>query len=476
MKTHVAKGTIYLTGSSILFLLSGYVINILLGRFLGPTIYGVYGIIISLITVINLMQTSGLPQAVSNYISANEKNAEAIYKTGFFIQIISTISVSLLFIIFSNMIATVLKDPSLTSYLRLAAGIFPCYGLFALLSGYYNGLHFFKYQAVLHSIYSLLKIGTILFFARLFGLYGVILGFIISPLIAIFFGLHNPKKTAQIFPYKKLLAFSLPLIALAIFSNLLQSIDLFFIKAILKNNTLAGYYTANQNIAEIPFYISTALSTVLFPSIAKHTNQNMQDDARNLISTALRFATMIIIPGVIVIAATSFQILSFLFSPSFVAGAGALSILAIGSGFFTLFSLLSSIISGSGSPGKPMILAALGLLLSCVLCSALIKPFGIIGAALSTTIASGIIMFIAAIFVYRRFSILFSFISLFKISVASFIIFLLIKLFNFPTIFLPFFYILLFVVYSSILIVCKEITKKDLLYILSILPKFSAKN
>src|SRR5690348_7346124 len=128
MKNSLSRGTLFLTISAIIFMLSGYLINIFLGRFLGPAAYGIYGIVISLVTVINLTQTAGLPQAVSKYISAHNEKTEAIYRTGFFLQLISTGFVSIIFFIFSGTIAQLLKDQTLVPYLQLAACIFPLYG------------------------------------------------------------------------------------------------------------------------------------------------------------------------------------------------------------------------------------------------------------------------------------------------------------------------------------------------------------
>ena len=59
-----------------LFILVGYAINIVLGRLLGPINYGIYGVLVSLISVANILQTSGLTQSMAKYIAANEKIAE----------------------------------------------------------------------------------------------------------------------------------------------------------------------------------------------------------------------------------------------------------------------------------------------------------------------------------------------------------------------------------------------------------------
>lgn len=470
MKTNVTKGTFYLTIASIIFMLSGYIINIWLGRFLGPNLYGTFGIIISLVTVINLTQTAGLPQAVSKYVAADTKKSEAIYKTGFLLQIISTVVVALLFFLFSGVLARILKDPGLTSYLQLAACIFPLYGMFALLTGYYNGHHQFGKQALLHIAYSLIKIVMIIALTIFFGLYGVILGFILSPLIALLVQFHLPKKKKTAYPYKKLILFSLPLIAVAIFANLLQSIDLFFVKALLHSDKNAGFYTANQNIAEIPFYALTALSSVLFPSISRHISQNAHSKTKILIAKALRFCLLILIPSVMLIATTSLPLLSFLFSSAYESGAQSLTILVIGSGFFTIFVLLTTIISSAGSPIKSAVLTGLGVILNCILCVVLIPPFGLNGAAFATTISSANMMFAAAIIVYQKFNILFSFKSVIKIVIATIIVTFLAKVVTIPVLYLPLLYIGLFILYLTLLFFMKEINKEDIAVFKILLP------
>jgi stage V sporulation protein B len=114
----LAKGAIYLSLSAFLFMLSGYIANIWLGRHFGPKVYGQYGVIIALISLINIMQTSGLPQALAKFVAENPKEKDGILKSALNIQIISTLSVALLFAAFAPTIATLLKDKELVKYLR----------------------------------------------------------------------------------------------------------------------------------------------------------------------------------------------------------------------------------------------------------------------------------------------------------------------------------------------------------------------
>lgn len=475
MNTSLKEGTIYLTGASLFFILSGYLINIILGRYLGPAAYGIYGVIISLMTAINLTQTAGLPQAVAKFVAEDELKGDTVLKSGLIIQVISTLCTSILFFFLAFPIAKLLKDVTLVPYLQTVAAVFPLYGIYSLYLNYYNGLHHFKTQAFMGILYSFIKLIAVILLVYFFHVYGAIFGFIIAPFLALIFWLHIPKKATNQFPYKKLILFSLPLIGMAIFSNLLQSIDLFFVKALLHVNKLTGFYTANQNIAEIPYYGVIAVASVLFPSISRHVSQNLAEKTKNLISKSLRFTTLIILPSILIISATSLDVLRLLFSSSYSQGADSLSILAIGNGFFTLFIILTTIISGAGSPLKSSLLAGVGVILSSLFCLWLIPLFSISGAAVATTIAAFIVMVGAAIIVYRKFNVLFSVKSTIKILAASLIIYFIARIIVLPLLLLPLWYVVLFGIYIGLLFILKEITQEDIQLAKSLMPGWIVK-
>lgn len=68
-KKNVTHGTIYLMFAQAAFVASGYAIHIGLARLLGPWDYGIYAVVISLMTMVNLILTTGIPQAVSKYVA-----------------------------------------------------------------------------------------------------------------------------------------------------------------------------------------------------------------------------------------------------------------------------------------------------------------------------------------------------------------------------------------------------------------------
>jgi stage V sporulation protein B len=469
-KTSLGHGTIYITISSLVFLITGYLTNIWLGRYLGPASYGIYGVIIALMTAINLTQIAGLPQAVAKFIAEDERKADSVLKSGLILQIGSTLIASMVLLLFAVPLAKLLKDVSLVPYIQASAAIFPLYGVYALYLNFYNGLHFFKIQAMMNIIYSVAKLVSIVGLVYFFHVYGAILGFIISPFVALLFWIRIPKNKQPQFPYKRIILFSLPLIGVAVFLNLLQSMDLLFVKALLHSNKDTGFYTASQNISRLPFYGVIALGSVLFPSISRTVSQKLEEETRSIIGKSLRFSFLILLPSTLLVSATSLSIINLLYSSAYNPGAGALSILVIGSGFFTLFSILTTIMSSSGSPNTAFVFSVLGVVITSILCLVLIPLFGIKGAAFSTSIGSLLITIIAFFWVYKKFKIFLAKKSLLKIIFASVIIAFLSKTINFPLLFLPVFYLLLAVGYIGLLVLMKEITREDVKMALSLLP------
>ncbi|OGC50404.1 hypothetical protein A2716_04325 [candidate division WWE3 bacterium RIFCSPHIGHO2_01_FULL_40_23] len=466
MITETYKGTSYLLLSSLFFIASGYLINIFLGRRLGPELYGVYGVVIAFWSGVNLILTAGLPQAVSKFVSEDEKNAESILKSAINLQAIGVLIIGVIYYLLAETVASAFKDPTLIPYLKLSSFIFPFYSFYSIYTSYYNGLHAFKKQSFMTIIYSLAKLVSIIGLSINFKLYGAIFGFIIAPTVALLTGFHFPKTvTHQIFPYKKLLLFSLPLIGFTVFATLQQSIDLFLVKALIHSGESAGFYTAVQNISKIPLFALSAFSLVLFPTISRSVAQNQHEKATALIQHSLRLVLLVLTPGILLISATSKELVTLLFSKTYLPAAYPLSILIIGFGFLTLSHILSNILSGSGSPKTPLYISLIGAFLSGFFCYLLIPEFGLVGAALASTLASGIGFLLLALLVYKKFKVFTSFTSFGKVLLASSIVFFITKAINPSPLKLILLYPLMFTIYTIILILVKEISRQDLNYL-----------
>jgi O-antigen/teichoic acid export membrane protein len=476
--TNYSKSAFYLFCSSIVFIISGYLINIWLGKQLGPAGYGIYGVIISLMTAINVIQASGLPQSTTKFIASGTRDSNEILKASLVLQIISTAFLTLLFFALAVPLSLLLNDSTLTSYIRLTSFILPAYAIFALYVSYYNGLHDFKRQALLNIAYSVAKLVSIIGLVYVFHLYGAIAGFIISPIVALFFGFRMPRKVA-IPPglYKSLILFSLPLVGYAILSTLQLSIDLLFVKALSADNVSSGLYTAGQNIARIPFYALSAFALILFPLVTKSIHTEAVAETGRRIREVLRNLLLLLVPGTLLIALTSRQLLTLLYSVQYESAGASLALLVIGLAFLTILNALTYVLVGADRPVAAMALSGAGVAITSTICLFAIPSYGLLGAALGTTVGASITTVIAFIILSRRFPGIFPWVNTAKIFVAALAMYLtyILAYSYFQSLYsslflLPVLYIILTFVYGIILLLTREVTQQDLAIVKRLKP------
>ena len=154
------------------------------------------------------------------------------------------------------------RDPTLTNLFRLSSLVIPAFALASFYFSYYTGIHEFKIQAFLKTNRGILRIVFIIGLALLFkshgmALQGAILGYVIAPLSIFFeaYSLDPYKKLKAVgtFDWQKLVVFAWPVTIFLIAYQLLNTIDLYLVKGILRSDFQTGIY--NAAIPSAPFPI-----------------------------------------------------------------------------------------------------------------------------------------------------------------------------------------------------------------------------
>ena len=188
------------------------------------------------------------------------------------------------------------------------------------------------------------------------------------------------------------------------------------------------------------------------------------------INQSMRYMLMLLVPGVLLISATSSDLVSLAYSSRYIEAANPLSVLVFGLAFLAVFLVLAHIIMGGGKPsvvfGIALPLVAIDIALNIVL----IPRYGLVGAAWATTITALIGMTVAAIYVFRHFKALVSARSVIKICLASLAIYAIALQVSLSPFFLPLIYVGLFAVYFGLLLLMKEFSKEDVETFKRIIP------
>lgn len=425
MKQKFAQAVIWLTIAEIIYNLSGYIVHALTGRFLGPAEYGRYGLVITLTTMVIVLVGNGIPTAMSKYLSAaSEKDPGTIYgirRAAFRIQLILMGSLTFLFFLAAPLIASLLRDPSLTPLFQLSSLIIPTFAAASFNLYFFIGLHFFRVQAFLKTLRSLGRIIFIGGLAFMSGTWGAVTGNILAPLIVFLVGLtlepwlmrryfpeaHQAKTTASSFPWRDIVSQALPLTLFLLFYELILTVDLFLVKILLADDHLTGIYNAAITVGRIPYYLFYALAIALLPTIAKTEAHRDTEATKKLLSQSFRLMLFLLIPLVVLLARYAPETLHLFYGNAFLEAALPMTILTIGVGCLTVFYVFTFAMNGAGLLRFPLQLSIAGVMLGLALNLTLIPLYSLIGAALAVTIVSFLLMLGILIKVFTHFKLSF---------------------------------------------------------------------
>ncbi len=469
MSEKIEKGTFFLMVATGFSFVANYLVYLILGRFvLGPELLGIYGVVISLVSVIEMVFAKSIQRAVSKLVSEKPMSVRLIRKSALKLQILLDFLMFAAYFFGADLFALLLSDVSLAPYIRLASLLFLVHPIFSVFAGCLNGLKKFALQAKLRAFYSFSKLVLIVGLASAgFGLFGAIAGFVFASflsLVAGFFLTRKGKDLKQRFDYRRLALFAAPLLIFSVVADLLINIDLFAVKALSIGNTnaLSGYYVAASTIAKLfPVFVSS-ITLVVFPLVSSTTFVGDKRKTRFYIRHAMRYAFLVIAPTAAIFSASSAGLISLVFSAEYLPGAEALSILTVALSLYALFLILTTVIVGSSRPKPAMAIALLSFAISLALNFALVPTLSLNGAAIATLVAASVGLVISAAYVFRLFGTLMPLASFARISAVSLGIFLLAALFPVQGLLLIAEYILLLVIYGVALLLLKELGRRDL--------------
>jgi O-antigen/teichoic acid export membrane protein len=455
------RGSLYLMISTLFFMLSGYAVNVWLGRTLGPAKYGLYGLLVTIMTIVNITQTSGLPQGLAKFIAADKQNSDSILASALKIQLIATFVIAIVFAALAPLIARIFGDKNLIIPLEITALIFPSYGIFSILVGYYNGLQNFFKQAALNILYAIGKIILVIGLSIKFGLSGAMLGFTLAAVIALVVGWHTPR-VKKIFSSKVLILYSLPIIGFSVLTALQLSLDILMLKAINGSAVITGYYAASQNLALVLFYVMSSIGSAVLPRISESFTQDAPEISQAIAQKALRYTLFATLPLVSIMIALRTQLILIIYTHQYIAAQAPLAILLMAYSLLILVSLLGSIFNGIGLPRYPLLSSLMGVISVLLAGLILIPKLGAVGASLATTAGAAVALIYSLVIMQRRLKVLPPLKSIARLCAAAAGVYILAVLIHPVPLFAPFVAIILLALYVILAIASGEVSMNDI--------------
>ena len=419
-------------------LVCGFLIHIVLARQLGPERFGVYALVISVLLWVESAVAVGIPSVYRKIISEDGDLLKPIVRSMRRTSMPYCLIVGVIFALASPFIASALGDRSLQGLLIIASLDIPFLGMYATYLAVLNGNGEFFLQSSLAAFYSafrtVLIVGAVWFGFEVVGaLVGNALGSLVGMVVAWYFTaklVSNIPATGRTeseidgaLIRSRMMSFGMPYLFSALLTSVLVTMDIWFVKALsdslANGDESVGYYGAAVNLARVPYLLMTAISVSIFPAISKAVFDGRNSDAKDLIQNLLRLQMLLLLPAVVAVGLTGEEIVALLYSDAYRPAGDSLKILFFGVSAFTTFSFFTNIIAAENKPYFGVVVSLILVPVAGALNVLAIPKYGIVGAALATTLVSVVGMAVAAVHLSRRYGQFLNLKSLARISIAA---------------------------------------------------------
>ncbi len=392
-----------------------YVAAVLLARNFGPAVFGVYGVVYSVLMATELLLRFGVPQAVTKLIGGSPgESTVTLQATGVTLTLIISLAGFAAFWVAAPFVADALNVPFGTRLFRIAILDIPFYALYVCLGHILNGKRQFTYTGLANCAYGLTKVvGVIvMLMTDTLSIKGALIVNIVSSVV----GLTLLLWPSGIAIFRPSLAAKARIVALAIPITIgdfglqaLLGIDLWLLNALGTSigADVKGDYVAALSLARLPNLAAYVLTAVLIPSIAHALSAGERESAGRLVLGTMRFLAVLVLPVCALIAGNATEAMRLLFSDNYLPGASVLPLLVFAQGLgYTLVASLQAILVGAGASRQAAQRIYIALAIAVILNIVLIPLLGAIGAATSALLSIAIASLLMARLVRQKLGVL----------------------------------------------------------------------
>lgn len=383
----------FVFASSIASLFIGFLLKIILGRFLAASGLGLYSMAFLLYSIISLIGAFGIPTATVKYVAEyKEKDRlHSFVSCSVINSLILGMSAALVLYFLSNIFANFFDMPELTYLIRILAFALPFLVVNNTLLGMLNGLRnmksysfsmVFRRVLVLAFTTCLVVIG--------WGVQGAVFAVAISEIAISILLLFSSRKLfhftlrGYIQTTKRLISFSSKLFLAGATHMLDTNIDMLMIGYFLTDKDV-GIYAIAIAISRLLLMIPGAMNTITYPMISEYHGKTAHNSVEKTIVKSTKYSFLVLsIIGLILILIGK-DIISLLLPSEFLAAFLPLVILVFALMFYGSMVSVGATFAGVDRPDIPFKVNSIAVITNFCLNIVLIPILGIIGAAITTS-------------------------------------------------------------------------------------------
>jgi stage V sporulation protein B len=375
---NAGRGGLAVLGAQVFFVISGLVQQTVLPRVIGLAGYGALARVLALANIPNNVIVASSTQGVSRAV-ARARGAEGqAFRGTLKVHVPLAVGVAALFAALAPWLAAFEGAPHIVRPLILTALVLFFYGIYAPVIGLLNGRAQFTRQAALDVAFAVLRttgligVGWIVVRKGGSGVLGSALGFVLAaacivPIAARLARIPAPPGDgrASAPPVhvhderpRDYLAQLAPLAAAQFFTSAVMQVDITLLGHFLSTGAAGdlkaadewvAVYRACQLFAFLPYQLLLSITQILFPMLARAKAEGDLEGVRRYVERGGRLAAVACGMMVSVIVAIPRPLLSFAYSPDVARrGEGALRILALGQGAYTMLAIATTVLASLG--------------------------------------------------------------------------------------------------------------------------------
>jgi len=325
----------------------GYLFQVYVARSLGPEEYGIFGSLFAIFMLLSI-PTGTIQTVVSRFTSEYKVNSDyGLIKKLYFSSIkqLSFYGIIAIFLVtlISFPLAAFLKIPTVFSIIILGFSVIWSFVL-PVPEGVLSGLQNFRWLGTASLLNTLSRfLIMILFLAVGLKLNGVLLSFVLAPLIPFLIcliplrELLKQKDSVNSINVSSIYYYSYPILIVIGLSMFMQNFSILAIKHFFSSYD-TGIYVAACNISMVVIFLGAALTSSQFPKISDLHSLN--SDAKHILKESLIY--MVSFSFSFVIGCTLFRrtIVSILFGEQYADAVNLLPVLCVAMSIFAVSTLL----------------------------------------------------------------------------------------------------------------------------------------
>ncbi|MFC6988738.1 flippase [Haloplanus sp. GCM10025708] len=375
--------------------------------------YGALMLGFSIVGMVSQFVVLGLDSAIGRYLPRYEDagRRRSVLITAYRVAVPIAVLVGMATAFGADWLATaVFQSPEIAPILRIFGLAIPFAAVVHLSIGAMQGTKQALHKSIVESVTLPGTRVTLALVAVAFGggvvgaTYGYALSFVIAGAVGTYYVVKNTSliADADVKPmYTELLRFSIPLVLTAIMARILADVDT-IILGIERTPSDVGIYRVAYPIAQLLQIGLSSATFILIPVFSELDSDEQGERMRRVYQVVTKWIVIGTLPLFIVVFLFPERVISLTFGAKYVAGATALSVLAVGFFLDGFIGPNSVVLTAIGRTREVAYDHVAGALLNVVLNLWLIPQYGVLGAAVATTISYTVMNGLYTVQMYRN--------------------------------------------------------------------------